>query len=65
MVLGFLHVVQGEFTDDVSETHVVSIFTGFRNVVGKFTPYTVQKLQNKKKQVTTLLYFSICFFQFL
>ena len=38
LVLGFLHVVRGEFTDDVSETAVGPIFNG----------HTMQKPQNQK-----------------
>jgi hypothetical protein len=57
LVLGFLHGVQGEFSDDVSEATVGPTFTGHesehkkkdathsgsRNVVGKFASHNVQK----------------------
>jgi hypothetical protein len=60
LVFGFLHYVQSEFTDEVSELPVGTIFTGqmktsedgthreIRNVVGKLASHIVQKPKNQE-----------------
>ena len=54
---GFLHCVQGEFTDDISETAVGPIFTGHElehtltHYHSKFTSHTVKKPPEPKNNI--------------
>jgi hypothetical protein len=50
---GVLHGVRDEFTDDVSETAVGPIFTGFRNIFN--TSHIVEKPQNQKNNIYSTL----------